>query len=51
MKVTIELPVTTACAFVNYVYVADNGETQMAVKSLDANDLDEFRKGETNEKI
>ena len=49
MKVTIELPKTTACAFVNYVFVADNGEPQMAVKSLDANDLDEFRKGGTKD--
>ena len=38
MKITIELPDTTACAFINYVSV--NGfSMSMGVKSLDSDDL------------
>lgn len=43
MKVTIELPDTTMCAFVNYVYINDEGDYSMAVKKLDTDQLNEFR--------
>lgn len=43
MKVTIDLPETTMCVFANYLFIDDNGNTSMGVKSLCTEDLHEFR--------
>ena len=38
MKITIDLPKYTSCAFVNYIYATGTGMS-MGVKSLDSDDL------------
>ena len=38
MKITIDLPEYTSCAFVNYIY-AIGTDMSMGVKSLDSDDL------------
>ena len=38
MKVTIEMPDTTTCAFLNYIYRTDTGMS-MGVKQIDTDDL------------
>lgn len=38
MKVTIELPDTTVCAFVNYVFATKDGMS-MGARSIDSADL------------
>ena len=39
MTITIELPDTTKCAFVNYLHLDDEGDMTMSVKSLDSGDI------------
>lgn len=39
MKVTIELPDTAMCAFVNYVFYDINTGMSMGAKSIDTDDL------------
>lgn len=43
MKITIDLPDTTRCAFVNFVYHNDNGMV-MESKAVDTADLEKSRK-------
>ena len=38
MKITIEMPDTTTCAFLNYIYRTDTGMS-MGVKQIDTDDL------------
>ena len=38
MKITIEVPNTTVCAFFNYVFVGDTGMS-MGVKQIDSDDM------------
>ena len=37
--ITIELPDTTLCSFLNYVFVGEGGGMLMGVKLLDTNDI------------
>ena len=40
MKITLDIPDTTTCAFFNYVFVNENVyEMEMGVRSLDSDDL------------
>ena len=40
MKITLDIPDTTTCAFINYVYVnKDTYGMSMGVKSLESDDL------------
>ena len=48
MKITIELPENTACAFVNYVYVNENGNMAMAVRSFGSEELEKEKGGESD---
>lgn len=48
MKITIELPECTACAFVNYVYVNEKGNLAMAVRSFGSEELEKLKGGEAD---
>ena len=39
MKITLDIPKYTTCAFFNYVYYGDGAYMSMGVKSLDSDDL------------
>lgn len=40
MKITLDIPDTTACAFFSYVFVnEDTYEMELGVRSLDSDDL------------
>lgn len=39
MKITIEMPDTTSCAFLNYIYGTSTG-LSMGVKTIDTDDLE-----------
>lgn len=43
MKITIELPDTTMCAFVNYIFCENTGMS-MGVKQIDTAEFNEARK-------
>jgi hypothetical protein len=46
MKITIELPDTTVCAFVNYVYYTETGMS-MGAKSIGTDDLEKAKESDT----
>lgn len=48
MKITIELPENTAGVFVNYVYVNENGNMAMAVRSFGSEKLEKLKGGESD---
>ena len=44
MKVMIEIPDTTVCAFINYVFYENNG-LSMGAKSIDTDDIEKSKVG------
>jgi hypothetical protein len=51
VKITIELPECTACAFVNYVYVNEKGNMAMAVRSFGSEELEKLKGGESDARM
>ena len=47
MKITIEIPDTTLCAFVNYVFATDTG-LSMGAKSINTDDIEKSKVGADN---
>lgn len=45
MRMTIDLPEGTMCAFISYVYNDSDSGLNMAVAQLDTNVIDKARKG------